>query len=119
MKSNLEQMNIVITKHTAEALRNDEKVTGLSIGEIIDRLLLKTTIYNSNFAATCICDYVILITRDQTNTQIEETILKTVALLLTAYAESHDYTFEHVMFLLKPVFEGCQDMWEEMNKEGK
>lgn len=108
MNRNLEQIKITVTKHTAEILREQEQNLRLTTGEIIDRLILKTSICNTDFASLNVCDYLFLIARDQTKDQFEETMLKTAALILTTHAECYCLTFEQEMLRLKSIYEKFQ-----------
>lgn len=88
----------IMTK-TKEALLNHCDVTGLSIGEVIDRVVLGFAVEEPEVAASILCEEFLIMTSNQTDEQIKETIKLIASTLISSVVMcgvNKDYFFNEI-----------------------
>jgi hypothetical protein len=105
MSDKLEEINITVMKETANALRAFKDNMDLSMGEIVDRLLLNFSTRDINKAAILIVEYLEIVTKDQDSEQVKGTLLQVMAFCLSGILKKDDWEIEDIFNALKKICE--------------
>lgn len=97
----LEEIHATVTKVTADDLRERGEFLHMTIGEVIDRLVLSISIDDPNLAAALICDYVGMTIKNQTDEQLDSTLFMVMGHFFKFIMDSGKYTTEDVIKLIK------------------
>lgn len=84
MNEKIAEINVKVLTKSKEILENIAETGGLSIGEVIDRMVLKFCPDNVEDAHLLILEYILIITEHLTREQLDETMLKVLTVLESA-----------------------------------
>lgn len=93
----LKEINATVITETADALDYCSKTYGMSIGEIIDRLVLNTSINDPDTASTLVCEYMGMVIRNQNDEQVTATLFGVAEFCLKLILRSEQYTVEDIV----------------------
>ena len=79
-------------------------VLDLTIGEILDRIVLDLPIREPSAAVSFLCDKLAIFTREQTQMQLEETLVALIAAIFTETLQQFGYSQEEIATLSEECF---------------
>ncbi len=91
-----EEINAVVLKSTAEYLKEYGEDHGLSVGEVINRMLFQLDTDNSSDIAIDILGYMESLTSHQTFEQKKKSVIVSIAYLLTTVTD-YDFTLSDAL----------------------
>ena len=84
MNEKLAEINVTVVSKTKEILEGIAETAGLSVGEVIDRMVLKLCPENVDDAHLLILENILITTKCLTREQLDETMLKVLKVLESA-----------------------------------
>lgn len=87
MNKKLEEINVTVVSKTKEILEGIADTSGLSVGEVIDRMVSKVCPENVDDAHLLILENIIITTSCLTQKQLDETMIKVLKVLESACVE--------------------------------
>lgn len=88
-QAQLTTIEVTLLNQTYRCLQKDVESLELSIGEVIDRMVLSFQCSNPNSAALLACEQLICMTSQLTDEQIIESIISAVIILMQLLAENN------------------------------
>ena len=102
MDDRLNELNITVCKETKDILDALSKASGLSAGEVIDRMILAVSPSNTEKAYLLILDQILIATQRLNHEQFNEVILMVLKALEDAFAKDEP---EEIVSTLKNIVE--------------
>lgn len=119
MCNNLKNINVTVVKQTAEALKTYSKHLDLTEGEILDRLIPNVRINDSKKAAACVCDYLAMVIKNQTDEQVRSTLLYLISFCIASISGNAEWTSNATTETLKDLEKTYKSIREFLNTPDK
>ncbi len=100
-------MTATVLEQTKDTLTEQSLVLDLTIGEILDRIVLDLPIQEPSAAVSFLCDKLAIFTRGQTQIQLEETLVTLIA-IFSETLQQFGYAQEDIIKLSTESFQGNQ-----------
>lgn len=105
MGSNLETITITVLKKTADTIKQHSKDLHLSLGEVVDRITVDLSTEDPCLASMLVIEYMLTITKNQTEQQVKSTILHIMTLYLSAITQNSGWASEKTIKILEELKE--------------
>lgn len=92
-----------VLQQTKDTLTEQSLVLDLTIGEILDRIVLDLPIREPSAAVSFLCDKLAIFTREQTQMQLEETLVVLIT-IFTETLQQFGYSQEEIATLSEECF---------------
>lgn len=113
MDDNFAELNVTVLEQTKTFLDDMKENTGLTYGQIFDRIILQTCPSEPEFAALTILDYIIITTRNLNPKGFNQALFEVLRILDESSQEDNDPKY------IRTTIQGLLDRFKVPNETGE